>query len=85
MSLMELTLVLLVALLVFGPEKLPALAKTLAKLVVKAQGIKNYAHELVKEEEAKLQLQENLKKAKLAESKLSPEHQHQQANEGNQA
>ncbi|WP_133127655.1 Sec-independent protein translocase subunit TatA/TatB [Legionella nagasakiensis] len=67
MSFGELLLIVFVALLVFGPSKLPMLAKHLAKLV---RVLNHYQKELSQFWQSQLkehQLQENLKKAQQAD------------------
>lgn len=68
MSLGELLLTLIVALAVFGPTKLPMLARHLGKLVAKfnyyKQQIETFWQQQIKEQ----QLQENIKKAQKADA-----------------
>ena len=59
----ELLLTLLIALLVFGPEKLPSLARHLGKFVAIAHRYKQQAFQLWDDQKKELQLQENIKKA----------------------
>jgi len=72
MSAGELLLTLLIALLVFGPSKLPMLAHHLGKLI---QQINYYKQQLVVFWQSQLkeqQLQENIKKANQADSNYQP-------------
>lgn len=72
MSAGELLLTLLIALLVFGPSKLPMLAHHLGKLI---QRINHYKQQLAVFWQSQLkeqQLQENIKKANQADSNYQP-------------
>ncbi|MFC3908259.1 twin-arginine translocase TatA/TatE family subunit [Legionella dresdenensis] len=64
----ELLVVLAVAIVVFGPEKLPMLAEHVAKAVKKFNQLKNQANQLWQAELARQQLQENQRKAEQADS-----------------
>lgn len=67
MSLTELLVTLLVALIVFGPKQLPMLAKHLGLLFGKANRLKSRAADLIDIELKQQQLTENIKKAMEAE------------------
>jgi len=67
MSSAELLLVLIVALIVFGPSKLPMLATHLALLMRKVNQFREHCSSLWQQQLNELQLQENLKKAKKAD------------------
>ena len=69
MSILEVLVVMVVAMIVFGPNQLPELSKKLAKLYRLTQQLKSKALEIIAKQQAELQLEENLKKAKQAESK----------------
>lgn len=69
MSLGELLLTLLIALLVFGPERLPSVARHLGKLLGYANRYKQLALQWWEEQKKELQLQENIKKAEKIEKK----------------
>ena len=63
MSLSELLIVILVALVVFGPEKLPELAHNLGKLAAKGKQLKQQFNDQVQQHQLQFQLEENEKKA----------------------
>lgn len=65
----ELLLILIVALIVFGPSKLPMLATHLGLLVRKITRIKDQAYSFWHNQLKEIQLQENLRKAKEADKK----------------
>jgi len=67
MSLSETLIILLVALLVFGPKQLPMLGRHLGLLFNKLNVWKNQYHQLLDNEMKKQQLEENIKKALEAE------------------
>jgi len=67
MSTGELLLTLLVALFVFGPSKLPMLAKHLGTLIARLTGYKQQAAAFWQSQLDEQQLQENLKKAEQAD------------------
>ncbi len=69
MSLAELLVIFIVAMVVFGPEKLPELATRLGRLAAKGQHIKHKIHEMIEKEKLQFQLEENEKKAQAAENK----------------
>lgn len=69
MSLSELLLILIVALVVFGPDKLPELAKTLGRLFLKMQRLKERFSHLLYEQKQQFQLHDNISKAEAAEKK----------------
>ncbi len=69
MSILEMLVVMVVAMIVFGPNQLPELSRKLAKLYRLTQQLKSKAQEIIAKQQAELQLEENLKKAKQAESK----------------
>ncbi len=69
MSMGELLLTTLIALLVFGPERLPTLARQLGSLVKRAHHYKQQALLFLEEQKQLLQLQENIKKADEADKK----------------
>lgn len=69
MSMGELLLTTLIALLVFGPERLPTLARQLGILVKRANHYKQQALLFWEEQKQALQLQENMKKADEADEK----------------
>ena len=59
----ELLIILLVALIVFGPNKLPELAANLGKVLAKARTIKSQIDNHIEQQQLQLTLEENLKKA----------------------
>lgn len=67
MSMGELLLTALVALLVFGPERLPTLARQLGSLVKQANKYRQQAMSFLEEAKLEQQLQENIKKANEAD------------------
>lgn len=71
MSMGELILTTLVALLVFGPERLPTLARQLGTLLKRANHYKQQALLFLEEQKQALQLQENMKKAEEADDKYN--------------
>jgi len=68
MSTGELLLTLLVALLVFGPDKLPMLARHLGKLMNRLNHYKQQATTFWQAQLNEEQLQQNIRKAQQAES-----------------
>lgn len=77
MSMGELFITLVVALIVFGPDKLPELANKLGKLFSQAQAVKTNLTQAIRQKELEWQLEENVRKANEADksyhSKLPPE------------
>ena len=71
MSSAELLMVLLVALLVFGPNQLPMLANHLSKILRFAGGCRQKLSDFWESQLNEHQLQENLKKAEQAEKKYN--------------
>src|SRR3989338_9798244 len=71
MSSGELILTLFVALLVFGPQKMPMLARHLAWLVKRCQAWQQQGLALWNQLQLQNQLQSNLEKAKVAEEEYS--------------
>jgi len=69
MSLSEALIILLVALVVFGPKQLSMLGRHLGLLFNKLNHLKSQYHQLLDNEMKKQQLEENIKKAIEAESK----------------
>lgn len=69
MSSGELLLTLIVALIVFGPSKLPMLATHLGQLMRKINELKVRASMLWEEQLKELQLQENERKAEAVDKK----------------
>lgn len=69
MSLGELLLTTLIALLVFGPERLPTLARHLGKLFKHVNHYKQIAQQFLESQKNQLQLDENIKKAQTADKK----------------
>lgn len=71
MSSGELILTLLVALLVFGPQKLPMLARHLAWLVKQLQAWQQQATALWQQVQLQQQLEANLEKARSADQQYA--------------
>jgi sec-independent protein translocase protein TatB len=67
MSSAELLLIFLVALIVFGPSKLPMLAQHLAKLIKRMDYMKQQLSAFWQSQIQEQQLQENIKKAEKAD------------------
>lgn len=67
MSLPELMLILLVALLAFGPSKLPMLARHLAWAVKKAHAFRQQLSEMWQQQLKEAQLLDNTRKAQKAD------------------
>ena len=65
----ELLVILVVALIVFGPDKLPGLACKLGKVIKSYQKIKHRATTIWQEQESLYQLNENIAKAHKADKK----------------
>jgi Sec-independent protein translocase protein TatA len=63
----ELLLILIVALIVFGPNKLPMLASHLGLLMRKINHLKNQASRLWEQQVQELQLEDNKRKAEEAD------------------
>lgn len=68
MSTGQLLLTLLIALLVFGPSKLPMLAQHLGQLIARLDNYKQQARSLWQEQLNAQQLQENMRKAHEADA-----------------
>ena len=68
MSVGELLLTLIVALVVFGPKKLPMVAHHLGQLTGRLNGYKQQVQTLWQQELNEQQLQENIKKAQKADA-----------------
>ncbi|KTC91572.1 twin-arginine translocase TatA/TatE family subunit [Fluoribacter dumoffii] len=75
MSSGEILLILLVALIVFGPNKLPMLARHLGLLIRRLNQFKAQATVLWQQQLNELQLQENQRKAKEADEQYKKEQQ----------
>lgn len=73
MSLAELLVIFTVAALVFGPEKLPALAKQLGRMAAKAHRLKEHVGQYIENEKQHLKLEENIRRAEQVESKTPAE------------
>ena len=71
MSMGEVLLVLLVALLVFGPQKLPMLAEHLGQLLRCITGYKQQLASFWEQQRNELSLQENIKKAKKVDAEYA--------------
>lgn len=69
MSIAETLVILVVALIVFGPEKLPELAKHLGKLAAKSKHFKDQLAQLWHQQQLQFELDENIKKAQEADKK----------------
>ncbi len=67
MSTGELLLTILIALLVFGPERLPIVARQLGTLMKRMNHYKQQFFRLLEAESQEQQLQNNLKKAEKAD------------------
>lgn len=63
----EVLVILLVALIVFGPSKLPMLARHLGLALAKINDLKALTASFIEQEAAKQQLKENLRRAEEAE------------------
>lgn len=72
MSSGELLVILIVAIIVFGPGKLPMLARHLGKLFHHVQHMKQQANRFWQDQLNEQQLLENQKKAEDAEAKHGP-------------
>lgn len=79
MSTGELLLTLLVALLVFGPDKLPMLAKHLGQFIRCLDRYKQQAHAIWQQQLNEQQLQENTRKAQKADAVYQQGIQHEQS------
>ncbi|WP_058534118.1 Sec-independent protein translocase subunit TatA/TatB [Legionella saoudiensis] len=66
---MELLVIFIVALIVFGPKKLPMLATHLGLLIRQLQQWKTQAHTVWQQQLNEYQLQENQRKAKEADKR----------------
>lgn len=71
MSISETLIILMVALVVFGPEKLPELAKHLGKLIAKGRQIKAQLEQQLHQQQLHFDLDENIKKAAEADKKYN--------------
>ena len=71
MSLSELLIILVVALLVFGPNKLPELASNLGKLFAKGRYFKEKIEEQLHKQKLQFDLEQNIKKANDADEKYT--------------
>ena len=69
MSIAEILVIVFVALIVFGPEKLPELAKHLGKLAAKGKHIKDQLAQLWHQQQLQFDLDDNIKKAQEADKK----------------
>lgn len=67
MSIAELLVIALVALCVFGPNKLPELAQNIGRLVGKARKLKTQFDEYLHQQQLQLELEKNIKKAEQAD------------------
>jgi TatA/E family protein of Tat protein translocase len=65
----ETLVILLVTLVVFGPEKLPELAKQLGKIAAKAKYLKDQLGQLWHQQQLQFELEDNTKKAEAADKK----------------
>ncbi len=73
MSTAELLVILVVALVVFGPDKLPMLASKIGKLVAASLRLKNKISHEFTQHQLQFQLDENSKKAAIADKEISKE------------
>ena len=69
MSLAETLMILIVAFVVFGPDKLPELAKHLGKLFAKGRHLKAQMAQQLHKQQLQFNLEENLEKAAKADEK----------------
>ncbi len=69
----ELVVVLIIAILVFPPKKLPELAQTVARIIRYAKNIKNDILSSLQPLEKHLQLEDNKKRAEDAEKNVTVE------------
>ncbi len=74
MSMGELLLTLVVALLVFGPKKLPMVANHLGKLFGRIHHYKRQLTDIWQQQLNEHQLQENIKKAHKADTDYQKDH-----------
>jgi sec-independent protein translocase protein TatB len=74
MSSAELLLIFLVALVVFGPAKLPMLAQHLGKLVKRMEHLKQQLTRFWQTQLQEQQLQDNIKKAEKADALYQEKH-----------
>lgn len=70
MSLGEMLVILVVALLAFGPDKLPSLAKNIARVIEKLQAFKMQLQTEIDSTLKEQQYQENLRKAESVEKSI---------------
>lgn len=73
MSLSELLIILVVALLVFGPSKLPELAHNLGKLFAKGRYLKEKFESQLHKQQLQFDLEQNIQKADEADKKYMEE------------
>lgn len=69
MSIAETLVILVVTLVVFGPEKLPELAKHFGKFAAKSKHLKSQLAEMWQQQQLQFELDENIKKAEAADKK----------------
>ncbi|TAL60547.1 MAG: twin-arginine translocase TatA/TatE family subunit [Legionella sp.] len=77
----EFLLILVVAVIVFGPNKLPMLARHLGLAMRKVNQFKNQAQLLWEQQLNELQLQDNLRKAEEADKHYLPNEQIKRQND----
>ena len=75
MSIAEILVITIVAFIVFGPDKIPHLARNLAKLLAVVNNYKYSFNKRWDEEVKKMTLEENLKKAETADEKYTSQSQ----------
>lgn len=71
MSISETLMILIVALVVFGPDKLPELARHLGKLFAKGKRLKEQFDQQIHNQKLQFDLEENIKKAAEADKKYN--------------
>ncbi|QBR83150.1 preprotein translocase subunit TatB [Legionella israelensis] len=74
MSMAELLLILFVAVIVFGPSKLPMLARHLGLIFKKMDKLKQQANEIWQQHLKEVQLSDNTQKAQEADLQYHKEH-----------
>ncbi len=84
MSILELSLIFFVAIIVFGPNKLPQLSKDLARLLSTIARMRARLNRYIQEELAIIELENNKKKAQEAEKLYLAEQHDQHSNKNNQ-